>query len=116
MNFSEMYYVELTFAGKIENIFSKSKEWLKENKFKAKKEESNKSIKAFKKDKKLSRWMRVTFAVTNKGILVSIEDTFESTETRGETFTLRADVGKLLEFLRANFTQVDPKPKKNLPQ
>ena len=108
MDFSESYYVELTFAGKIKEIYSKSKDWLKDNKFEAKKEEDNKSIKAFKKDKKLSRWMTITFEVTNKGILVIIDDTFESTKTRGEIFTLRADVGKLLEFLRANFTQVDP--------
>ena len=104
-----MYYVELTFAGKTEDIVSKSKEWLNENKFKVKKEESNKSIKAFKKDKKLSRWMTLTFELTSKGILVTIDVTFESVETRGEIFTLRADVGKFVEFLRANFTQVEPK-------
>ena len=107
MDFPETLYVELTLSGDITEIHDATRQYLKEKKFKLKKETPNKSLNALYTHETLSRNLDVTFEAIAKGILISINDAFESPKVRGEIFTLRADVNALLELLRSKFTQVE---------
>lgn len=107
MEFKECLYVEINLAGKMEDIFEETKNWIKGKKFKIKKEDVNKSLRAFLKAKELSRTMDLTFETTDKGILVIINDELEDAKVRGEIFTLREDVNGLVGYLHGKFESLD---------
>lgn len=107
MDFPETLYVELTLSGDITEIYDATKQYLKDKEFIFKKETPNKSFNALYMHETLSRNLDVTFEAIAKGILISINDAFESPKVRGEIFTLREDVNALLDFLRSKFTQVE---------
>jgi len=107
MEFKECLYVEINLAGKLEEIFEETKNWVKNKKFKIKKELTNKSLKVFLKAKELSRSMDLTFETTEKGTLVIINEEFEDAKVRGEIFTLREDVNGLVGHLQGKFESLD---------
>ena len=107
MDFPETLYVEITLNGEIAEIYEETKQYLEKKEFIFKNETPNKLLNALYMDKKLGRNLDVTLEPTKKGILVIINDAFESSKVRGEIFTLRQDVNALVTFLKSKFTYVE---------
>ncbi|MFX0100567.1 MAG: hypothetical protein ACFFCS_13415 [Candidatus Hodarchaeota archaeon] len=99
MGFAEFVYVEFTLVGPLPEIFKKIEGWLVQNSFTIKTTQQDKEINAEFSHEELARKMQITFAKTEKGTLISVNNEFINAKLSGKIDTLRIDINNLVDAM-----------------